>query len=215
MKRKRLALGLGVAIAAVAAGVSWLVLEHPRKDHAAGGPPAEAKKVRVDVVRPQRGGAERTLTRPASVNAFDYANLFAQVSGYLKAQNVDIRSPVQKGELLAVIDAPEIVARVKQAATRRAKTSSLPTDFAQNLRRERNLNPTDAVRQAAKIRARPVLMTAVAALFALVPMALALERGSEANAPLGRAVIGGLIAGLFATLLVVPALYSLLVRGRR
>jgi multidrug efflux pump subunit AcrB len=90
----------------------------------------------------------------------------------------------------------------------------LLTDFAQNLRDEKKLNPTDAVRQAARVRARPVLMTAVAALFALVPMALALERGSEANAPLGRAVIGGLVAGLFATLFVVPALYSLLVRDR-
>ncbi len=55
-------------------------------------------------------------------------------------------------------------------------------------------------------------MTAVAALFALVPMALALERGSEANAPLGRAVIGGLFAGLCTTLFVVPAFYTLVVR---
>jgi multidrug efflux pump subunit AcrB len=42
-------------------------------------------------------------------------------------------------------------------------------------------------------------------------MALALQRGSEANAPLGRAVLGGLLAGLVTTLLVVPALYSLMV----
>ena len=55
-------------------------------------------------------------------------------------------------------------------------------------------------------------MTAIAALLALLPMAMALERGSEANAPLGRAVIGGLLAGLVTTLVVVPALYSLVVR---
>ena len=55
-------------------------------------------------------------------------------------------------------------------------------------------------------------MTALAAFFALVPMALASERGSEANAPLGRAVIGGLLAGMITTLFVVPALYSLVVR---
>jgi multidrug efflux pump subunit AcrB len=54
-------------------------------------------------------------------------------------------------------------------------------------------------------------MTAVATLLALVPMALALERGSEANAPLGRAVIGGLLAGLVTTLFVVPSLYTLVV----
>jgi Cu/Ag efflux pump CusA len=57
-------------------------------------------------------------------------------------------------------------------------------------------------------------MTALAAFFALVPMSLALERGSEANAPLGRAVIGGLLAGLVTTLIVVPCLYSLCVREK-
>ena len=55
-------------------------------------------------------------------------------------------------------------------------------------------------------------MTALAAFFALVPMALGLARGSEANAPLGRAVLGGLLAGLVTTLFVVPCLYSLVVR---
>ena len=58
-------------------------------------------------------------------------------------------------------------------------------------------------------------MTALAAFFALVPMALALGRGSEANAPLGRAVIGGILAGLVTTLFVVPSLYSLVVRDPR
>ena len=55
-------------------------------------------------------------------------------------------------------------------------------------------------------------MTALAAFFSLLPMALGLARGSEANTPLGRAVVGGLLAGLVTTLFVVPALYSLLVR---
>jgi multidrug efflux pump subunit AcrB len=57
-------------------------------------------------------------------------------------------------------------------------------------------------------------MTALAAFFALLPMALALGRGSEANGPLGRAVLGGIIAGLVATLLVVPSLYSLIEEPR-
>ena len=56
-------------------------------------------------------------------------------------------------------------------------------------------------------------MTALAAFFAMIPTALALESGSEANAPLGRAILGGLLAGTPATLLVVPALYALIVRG--
>ena len=57
-------------------------------------------------------------------------------------------------------------------------------------------------------------MTALAAFFALVPMALALERGSEANAPLARAILGGLIAGGPGTLFVLPCLYSLLVKDK-
>jgi multidrug efflux pump subunit AcrB len=88
----------------------------------------------------------------------------------------------------------------------------LLVDFAQNLRVEEGLAPDQAIRKAASIRARPVVMTALAAFFALVPMALALARGSEANAPLGRAVIGGILAGLITTLFVVPSLYSLVVR---
>lgn len=87
----------------------------------------------------------------------------------------------------------------------------LLTDFAKRIRDSEGLNPTDAVHKAAVIRARPVVMTALAAFFALIPMSLALEQGSEANAPLGRAVIGGIWAGLITTLVIVPALYSLVV----
>jgi multidrug efflux pump subunit AcrB len=88
----------------------------------------------------------------------------------------------------------------------------LMVDFAQHLRKHENLNPTEAILKAASIRVRPVVMTALAALFALIPMALGLARGSEANTPLGRAVIGGLVAGLVTTLFVVPALFSLVIR---
>jgi multidrug efflux pump subunit AcrB len=85
-------------------------------------------------------------------------------------------------------------------------------DFAQNLRVQEALTPDRAIRKAASIRVRPVVMTALAAFFALIPMSLALGRGSEANGPLGRAVIGGILAGLVTTLFVVPSLYSLVVR---
>jgi multidrug efflux pump subunit AcrB len=88
----------------------------------------------------------------------------------------------------------------------------LLTDFTQHIRMQEGLSPTAAVTKAASIRVRPVVMTALAAFFALLPMALGLERGSEANTPLGRAVIGGLLAGLVTTLFVVPCLYSLVVR---
>jgi multidrug efflux pump subunit AcrB len=88
----------------------------------------------------------------------------------------------------------------------------LMTDFAQELRHQEGLTPTQAIRKSASIRVRPVTMTALAAFFALIPGALALERGSEANAPLARAILGGLLAGEPATLFVLPCLYSLMVR---
>jgi multidrug efflux pump subunit AcrB len=91
----------------------------------------------------------------------------------------------------------------------------LMTDYAQELRRHEGLSPTAAIRKAASIRVRPVTMTALAAFFAMIPMALALSRGSEANAPLGRAILGGLLAGEPATLFVLPALYSLMIRDPR
>ncbi len=91
----------------------------------------------------------------------------------------------------------------------------LMTDYAQELRWHEGLPPNEAIRKAAAIRVRPVTMTALAAFFAMIPMALAWGRGSEANAPLGRAILGGLLAGEPATLFVLPALYSLMVKDRR
>jgi len=91
----------------------------------------------------------------------------------------------------------------------------LMTDCAQELRRHEGLSPLEAIRKAASLRVRPVTMTALAAFFAMVPTALALEKGSEANAPLARAILGGLLAGEPATLFVLPALYALLVRDKK
>ena len=58
-------------------------------------------------------------------------------------------------------------------------------------------------------------MTAIAMVLGTVPMALALEKGSEMTAPLGRAVIGGLVVSTFATMLVVPALFVLLMQNAK
>src|SRR3954453_4833168 len=71
-----------------------------------------------------------------------------------------------------------------------------------------------AARAGAGARLRPILMTACAMTVGMVPMALALERGSQMQAPLGRAVIGGLVMSTFATLLVVPSIFALVI-GRR
>ena len=91
----------------------------------------------------------------------------------------------------------------------------LMTDYAQELRRHEGLSPIDAIRKAARLRVRPVTMTALAAFFAMIPTALALEKGGEANAPLARAILGGLLAGEPATLFVLPALYAVLVRDKK
>src|SRR5207244_13411208 len=64
--------------------------------------------------------------------------------------------------------------------------------------------------EAGKARLRPVLMAALAMVIGMVPMAVGLGEGGEQNAPLGRAVIGGLLLATAATLFVVPVVYSLI-----
>ena len=70
-----------------------------------------------------------------------------------------------------------------------------------------------AVTIACRVRLRPVLMTALAMIIGMLPMALGLGEGGEQNAPLGRGVIGGLMVATFATLLFVPVVFSLLHRS--
>jgi multidrug efflux pump subunit AcrB len=88
--------------------------------------------------------------------------------------------------------------------------SILLVNFANDLRVEQNLSALDAALEAGKTRLRPVLMTALAMIIGMIPMALALGEAGEQNAPLGRAVIGGLLMATFVTLFVVPVVYSLL-----
>ena len=85
--------------------------------------------------------------------------------------------------------------------------------FANDLR-EQGHDPVSAAIQAGVTRLRPVIMTALAMILGMLPMSLALGAGGEQNAPLGRAVIGGLLAATVMTLLVVPTVYSLFT-GRR
>ncbi len=67
---------------------------------------------------------------------------------------------------------------------------------------------TQAALEAGLVRFRPVLMTALAMIIGMSPMALGIGEGGEQNAPLGRAVIGGLILATAATLFLVPAIFS-------
>jgi multidrug efflux pump subunit AcrB len=75
-------------------------------------------------------------------------------------------------------------------------------------------DPIEAAIEAGFTRFRPVLMTALAMIIGMIPMALGLGDGGEQNAPLGRAVIGGLLCATVATLIFVPAVFGLL-HGRR
>jgi multidrug efflux pump subunit AcrB len=77
---------------------------------------------------------------------------------------------------------------------------------------EQGLNPTQAAWEAGVSRLRPVLMTAAAMVIGMLPMALSLGEGGEQNAPLGRAVIGGLVLATLATLFFVPVVFSFLHR---
>jgi len=81
--------------------------------------------------------------------------------------------------------------------------------FANELREEEHLEAAPAALEAGRIRFRPIIMTALAMILGMLPMALALGSGAEQNAPLGRAVIGGLIVATLMTLFVVPAVYSI------
>jgi len=83
--------------------------------------------------------------------------------------------------------------------------------FANEMHEEGHDPVTSAI-EAGRIRFRPIIMTALAMILGMLPMALALGAGSAQNAPLGRAVIGGLIAATLMTLFVVPAIYSIFSR---
>jgi multidrug efflux pump subunit AcrB len=88
--------------------------------------------------------------------------------------------------------------------------SILLVSFANELREaDAKLGALDAVKQAGRTRLRPVMMTALAMILGMLPMAFAFGEGGEQNAPLARAVIGGLIVATFVTLFLVPVAYTL------
>src|SRR6202012_4355399 len=88
--------------------------------------------------------------------------------------------------------------------------SILMVSFANEVRITMGLNAIDAALEAGKTRLRPVLMTALAMVLGMIPMSLGTGAGGEQNAPLGRAVMGGLIVATVVTLFIVPVIYSLL-----
>jgi HAE1 family hydrophobic/amphiphilic exporter-1 len=96
------------------------------------------------------------------------------------------------------------------------KNAILLVDFAIRMRHDRigpdgatlpGMSRTEALLHAAKVRLRPILMTTLAMIFGMVPLAFALSEGSEQRAPMGQAVIGGVITSSLLTLVVVPVVY--------
>ncbi|MEO6810882.1 MAG: efflux RND transporter periplasmic adaptor subunit [Isosphaeraceae bacterium] len=116
--RKWLFLALLVLIAGIGGGYWYL--------HQGGKPAKDAKlaasgtdtsgQTRVEVTRPKAGGIARTVDQIASIHAFEFAELHAEVSGFLKSQKVDIGDQVKEGDVLAVIAAPELEKAVEVAS---------------------------------------------------------------------------------------------------
>jgi HAE1 family hydrophobic/amphiphilic exporter-1 len=86
------------------------------------------------------------------------------------------------------------------------KNAILLVDFAIRAREE-GMERSEALLMAAKVRLRPILMTTLAMIFGMVPLAFALSEGAEQRAPMGQAVIGGVITSSLLTLVVVPVVY--------
>jgi len=105
---------------------------------------------------------------------------------------------------------PSLMGAIMSVGVATANSILLVT-FANEQRKE-GRNALEAALEAGRARLRPVLMTALAMIIGMLPMALGLGEGGEQNAPLGRAVIGGLIVATTATLLFVPVVYTLLRR---
>jgi len=89
------------------------------------------------------------------------------------------------------------------------KNGILLVDFTNHLRTE-GQDRHASLLSAGRIRLRPIIMTTVAMIFGMLPLALALGAGAEARAPMARAVIGGLITSTVLTLFVVPVMYTFL-----
>jgi hydrophobic/amphiphilic exporter-1 (mainly G- bacteria), HAE1 family len=85
----------------------------------------------------------------------------------------------------------------------------LLVDQSARLHRDEGWAVRDAVREAARRRLRPILMTSLTTILALIPLAMGIGEGGEAQAPMARAVIGGLLSSTLITLLLIPALYTL------
>lgn len=125
------------------------------------------------------------------------AGILAGIIPRIPAMNLNIFSQVGLVLLIALV----------------TKTSILLVEFA-NQGVARGLDPKEAMLQAGMIRLRPILMTSLATIAGILPIALGLGEASEARRPLGVVAVGGMVSSTFLTLLVVPVIY-VLIAGKR
>jgi RND family efflux transporter MFP subunit len=168
-----------VALGAAVGG--YYYYNHPGA-HAATSPAAdttsaaESNLIEVEVVTPKKGGLERTTVQPGDVRPFDWADLRARVSGYLKTQKVDIGDHVEAGDVLATIDAPDRVQEYEQAkayvglkrsqadlARKRVKSAEAAVEAAKAMVEQAN---KDVERYVAEVRYRKTALARVTDLVA-------------------------------------------------
>ncbi|MET0224504.1 MAG: efflux RND transporter permease subunit, partial [Terrimicrobium sp.] len=94
------------------------------------------------------------------------------------------------------------------------KNAIMMVDFALEMQRSRHMKPEEAIYQACLVRFRPIMMTTLAALFGVLPLAIGLGVGSELRRPLGIAIIGGLLVSQILTLFTTPVVYLAMERVR-
>jgi multidrug efflux pump subunit AcrB len=111
------------------------------------------------------------------------------------------------------LSVPALMGAIMSMGVATANSVLVVTFARENL--NRGLEPIAAALEAGVGRIRPVLMTAMAMIIGMLPMSLGLGEGGEQNAPLGRAVIGGLVFATVATLFFVPIVFSFMHRNHR
>ncbi|MHB8940461.1 MAG: efflux RND transporter permease subunit [Desulfobacteria bacterium] len=146
---------------------------------------------------------------------FVYLILAAQFESFIEPFSIMLSLPLSivgmAGMLLLTGDTVNIMSLIGLIMLMGlvTKNAILLVDYAKVLQ-SRGMERTEAVITAGRTRLRPILMTTLAMIFGMLPLALGIGAGAEERAPMARAVVGGLITSTFLTLLVVPVVYTLL-----